>query len=225
MSDPWLDGTEANAWYSRNREALADPSRGARDPVLRILRQSGIQPRRVYEVGCANGWRLDIIRREFGATCGGCDTSLTAITEGRNMYPEVRYSQSPAHMLAPMTGTLDLVILSFVLHWVDRKHIARAVSEADRILRDGGHIIIADFLPVVSCRVRYHHRQDVELWTFKRDYCSAFMSLGLYQEVASSCFDHESLESRACAAIPSHVRCEVVLLRKSLEGGPVCASQ
>lgn len=207
--DAWERG-EGNNWFQRNEAVLTQPEHVAGDIVLRQIALLPI-PQRVLEIGAANCWRLEAIRARYGSDCLGCDVSETAIDAAVCDYPRIGAYVAPSHDLPPRDSSQDLVIFSFVLHWVDRTYLARTIAEADRVLKPGGHLIISDFLPDAPCRTRYHHRQDMELWTYKQDYAACWLSLATYQELRRQVWNHDTGELGDC---PAGQRAVTVTLRK-----------
>ena len=207
--DTWERG-EGDAWWQRNRTALTDAARGRFDQTLGAIALLP-PPQFVLEIGCANGWRLELIRELYDCDCLGVDVSAEAIADAHVHFPGVAAVIAPAHEVPQKDASQDLVIFSFVLHWVDRAYLARTVAEADRVLKPGGHLIISDFLPDAPCRVRYHHRQDVELWTYKQDYATCWLSLAMYREARRQVWNHDTGELGDCA---SGSRAVTVTLRK-----------
>lgn len=207
---------EADAWFRRNRTALA-PERAAGDPVAQILALAELAPRRVLEVGCSNGWRLQALAEQHGCVAIGVEPSREALTDGRTRHPRLDLREGLADAL-PLADDerVDLVLACFVLHWLSRDRLLRAVAEIDRVLADGGCLAIADFLPDAPSRVPYHHLPGQGVSTFKQDYAALFRASGLYAEVARLTFDHA--DRRCRADIPGTHRCVAVLLRKSLDG-------
>ncbi len=209
---------EGDRWFARNRDYL-----GRRDKVdwpihllERFDRLDAIGS--VAEVGCSNGFRLARIKREFvpQARCVGVDASAKAIATGAVLYPELELYQG---VLAapPFDDTFDLVIVNYVLHWVDRSTLARSICAIDDLVKDGGLLILGDFLPDYPQRRRYHHLPNEELYTFKQDYIALFTGLGIYREVARLTYDHdappEAEATLTVASSPSRGSC--ALLHKS----------
>ncbi len=209
MDNPWETG-EGSAWWERNRAAVLDPDHAARDHTLMVLERSGLRPNRVLEIGCAGAWRLEVIRKQYGATCFGSDVSAEAIDEGRGRYPHLILNRAASHE-RQFTIPQDLIVLAFTLHWVERFWLSWTVAQVDSLLMPGSHLIITDFLPDVPTKVRYHHRTDVELWTYKQDYSACFTALGTYRKVDELVFSHATGALGNCDA---YNRCAAVLLRK-----------
>jgi SAM-dependent methyltransferase len=170
----------------------------------------------VVDVGASNGWRPAAIQEAAGATVIAVEPSLEAIQDGRARYPRVRFAQGVAGDLPLPSNSADLVLVSYVLHWLDRSRLLAAVAEIDRILRDGGHLLLCDFLPEVPTRVPYHHRPEAGAWTYKQDYAQPFLAGGLYAEVERVVIDHRSGQSAEPGLDPKE-RGFISLLRKDLQ--------
>jgi SAM-dependent methyltransferase len=191
--DEIFAATEADRWFERNRAALTslDP---AKDVPLRLLDLYRLRPQRVLEVGGANGYRVAQLLERGATSATVVEPSLAAITDGRARYPRVVFHQGVARML-PVEGNFDLVIVHFVLHWIDRALLLQAIAEIDRVLAPDGHLVIGDFSPHGPRRAPYHHLPDRDVHTFKQDYAAIFTASGLYQTVASLSSDAYDLDS------------------------------
>lgn len=201
---------EGDRWFRRNRAALNTKSR--LDPTLEIIRRSGLKPKKVFEIGCANGWRLEEIRKKYRARCVGIEPSRAAIKDGKHSFPRIRLIRAIASRI-PIKEMFDLVIVNYVLHWISREYLVRSLSEIDRMVADNGYLVITDFAPDRPARARYHHLPEKKVWTFKTDYPAMFESTGLYERVKELTFHHET---HKIGPAPSKNRGRAVLLKKSL---------
>jgi SAM-dependent methyltransferase len=190
---------EGDAWFQRNKEALGKP--GKLDWPLHCigLLNEKDKIKTVAEVGCANGFRLAALKNQFkkAERFVGIEASAQAIAAGSKQYPQVEFIRGTLSDL-PTQDEFDLVIVSHVLHWVDRSTLSRSVAEIDRITRDGGILILGDFLPDFPQRRRYHHLEQENVYTYKQDYAKIFESLGLYKEILR--FSYEDGTSDAAAS-------------------------
>jgi len=201
--------SEADRWFERNAHALEKVSE--HDLAMRVVDLYGLAPKTVLEIGAANGYRVAEIARRTGARGFAVEPSPKAIADGRRRFPGVEFHQGEARAL-PIDGAYDLVIVNFVLHWIDRKNLLRCVAELDRVVADGGCLLIGDFYPWHPTANVYHHLPDAGVKTFKQDYGAIFVASELYQPVALLTSDGHSRG----ASIPDDKRYGVSLLRKRL---------
>ncbi|MNR75304.1 hypothetical protein D3C72_59340 [compost metagenome] len=217
--DRYFYEKEGDAWFERNKGVLAKGGKIEQTAALLNLLDDPTTLTRVLDLGCANGWRLHELQKQFGvgsARCVGVDASAEAIQDGLRRYPDLELMRG---VLAdvPLKEVFDLVIVNFVLHWVDRTSIARSVSEVDRLVQDDGLLILGDFLPDFPQRRPYHHAKDAPIFTYKQDYAAIFEALGTYRELARMTFHHD-VPGADLRSADSSARGVCVLLKKSLAG-------
>jgi SAM-dependent methyltransferase len=212
---------EGNAWFQRNRVALEASAQDRHDWPLTMIgrldeaRRTGIGS--VVELGCSNGWRLARLGKTLPARLVGVDASADAVADGVARYPGLSLLQGGLADL-PLREQFDLTIVFFVLHWIDRSNVARCIAEIDRVTRDGGLLVLGDFLPDYPQRRSYHHRPpEAGMFTYKQDYAKIFEAMGTYREIARSTFDHEHPGDHIKTAA-SGSRCVCTVLQKSLTG-------
>jgi SAM-dependent methyltransferase len=182
-------GSEADAWYRRNRVGPADvDEKGREDRVLRAFRQAQVAPRKVLEVGCSNGWRLECLRREYGAECFGIEPSSEAVADAKALFPEVRVVKGTADELPAEDGEFDAVILGFFLYLCDRQDLFRIACEVDRALSDPGYLFVYDFFSPTPYRNRYRHKEG--LFSYKMDYSRLFDWNPAYTRIHHVVFAH-----------------------------------
>jgi SAM-dependent methyltransferase len=207
---------EGDSWFTRNREALS--REGEFDWPLELLGMLGDLSglRSIAEVGCCNGYRLDELRRRLPTAerFAGVDASEEAIADGLSRFPGLELQRGVLSDI-PLAGQFDLVVVNFVLHWVDRSTLARSLSEIDRLIGDSGLLVLGDFLPDYPQRRRYHHVDSEQLFTYKQDYARVFEALGTYRELARVTFDHDA-RGRTVGYTDSGSRAFCAVMRKSL---------
>ena len=106
--------------------------------------------------------------------------------------------------------------MNFVFHWVPREKLFSAFSEVDRLVADGGYLLVGDFNPDEPTRTKYHHLPKEEIYTYKQDYAETFVKSALYRAVAKITYDHDN--HRYDPSTKSNDRGVTTLLRKSLSG-------
>lgn len=211
--DDIFSNGEGDAWFERNQSYLASSEVIANDPVLHLLDMYRVAPSAVLEIGCSDGWRLAEIARRTPCRVVGVEPSAAAITHGKNTHPNVLFHQGIAAAL-PVEESFDLVIVNYVLHWIARDTLLQSIVEIDRVVKDGGFLLIGDFSPDRAQKNPYHHRPDQDMYTYKLDYPSIFVSTGLYRIVGHITFDHGTHEY--LGTVEGDKRGACTLLRKSL---------
>ena len=208
--------SEGDQWFIRNQVKITERHNDKMDdPVLMMIDKCGLKPSQVLEIGCSNGWRLDLIKQKYGAHCVGVEPSLQALADGQKNYPTLELYRGRAAAL-PVENTFDLVVVPFVFHWVDRGELLRSVAEVDRVVADQGFLLISDFAPDGPTRVPYHHLPEKEVYTYKMNYSEIFTATALYQLVAHFTFSDSC--DRVGAVDNSASRGACILLRKSANG-------
>lgn len=165
QSTAFLRG-EGDRWYLRNLSKPREP-----DPVFEVIKELKIKPKRpVLEIGCGDGWRLTIIRRELGSVCYGMDASKEAITNAPDSTSRygIKCWCGTAEKINLPDNSVDMVIYGFCLYVADREDLFRITAESDRVLRDGGHIVIHDFHPDFTYSRIYEPKP--ELRSYKQNY-------------------------------------------------------
>lgn len=173
---------EGDRWYQRNKANL-NQKRLRSDIVLKITKLFNIRPQKVLELGCANGFRLYYLHKKYKCDCFGIDCSREAIIEGKKRYKQIKLYCGNIDKLKFKNAIFDLVIINFVFHWIDRSILSAVVIEIDRVLKNGGIIILGDFYPLYPTKELYHHLKSEKIYTYKDDYSNLFDNLGYYQNV------------------------------------------
>lgn len=163
MQKEVFQGIEGKAWLDRNLSGL-----GKYDPVSETLEEFGIVPERLLEIGCADGWRLRKIAKNYGSECAGID-AITGHTADNIPYDNASF---------------DVVVMGFCLYVCDPEDYFRIVAESDRVLGDDGYLLIHDFNhngPPLRCR--YSHSDMV--YTHKLEWPKLWLSHPHYKKLGS----------------------------------------
>ena len=204
--------SEGDNYYQRNKGRLTSADQiAADDPILNSLAALELHPKDILEVGCSNGWRLNECRRIYRAKCFGIDPSAKAIADGAATFGGLDLRPGTADNLAFDNAAFDLVIFGFCLYLCDREDLFKIACEADRVLREKGHIAILDFYPPFAYRNEYQHQAGI--YSYKMDYAKMFLWNPFYNLVSRSVLTHSGL---ARIDEPDE-RLSVVLLRKNVE--------
>jgi ubiquinone/menaquinone biosynthesis C-methylase UbiE len=201
--------SEADAFHERNRAAWLDlAAREEKDELLAAL-SAMPAPRRVLEVGCGNGWRLELIRRRFGAECWGVEPSRSAVKEGAEAFPKINLVTGTAETVKLDAAPFDLVILGFFVYLCDRADLFRLSAKVDSLVEDPGLLAVIDFHPPHPYRNAYDHNEAVT--TFKFTVADMFTWSPSYTEIYRHIFSH----ARGEWPIPPDQRVGVSILQKA----------
>lgn len=184
QADIFLE-SEGDAWLERNRDQL-----GHSDPVADVIEHLGLKPTRVFEIGCANGWRLAGLRAQYGCEVYGVDPSMQAGLEAAEK--KVPVWQMTASTLPIFDKPFDLVIYGFCLYLTDPSDWFNIAAEGDRALAAGGHLIIHDFGDRGKPFARkYEHREGV--LAYHIDFAKLWLGHPLYHSIGRELHNGEQM--------------------------------
>ena len=160
---------EGNEFFKRNKNNSHNVDN---DKLIEAIRHLKLKPNKVLEIGCLDGWRLSFISNLYKAECYGIDPSIDAITDGQLKYPEISFLQGTAENIPIPNMSFDTVIIGFCLYLCDREDLFCIAKEVDRLLSDGGHLILYDFSTPTPVANAYKHCENVK--SYKMDYAKMF---------------------------------------------------
>lgn len=194
---------DGDAWHERNTDRLA-----SHDPVVETLVLEGMHPERVLEIGCGSGNRLNRIRERYGSECTGCDISPDALMAGQLRYGrEINLAWREAHNLKLVASSYDLVIYGFCLYVCPPDRLLQIAAEGDRVLKDGGYLVVHDFMPdYPHARI---YKYNPMLRSRKMDYSKLWLSHPAYSLVRHKVYPHKEGEE-----IDNNTRTVVTILKK-----------
>lgn len=172
--------SEGNAWFARNQQEVSMLILPDDDTLLREIidfipiNSKGIK---VLEIGCGDGTRLAWIKNNLSADCYGIEPSAQAVEVACSK--GINVQQGAADMLPFDSKSFDIVIFGFCLYLCDREDLFRIASEADRVLREPGWLIILDFHSPNPLAKVYHHRKGIH--SYKMDYRTLFTWHPVYE--------------------------------------------
>jgi ubiquinone/menaquinone biosynthesis C-methylase UbiE len=207
---------EADSWFARNKNHGYSADN---DIVIQVLKEYNAAPTSALEIGCSFGYRLNAIQKEFQNTrVSGIEPSERAIEEGKSHYPSINIIRGTADDMSSFdSGMFDLVIIGFVLYVVDREMLFRVVSETDRVLKDGGILMIIDFFSEKPVRNPYEHIRDIQAFAFKQNYEDIFTASKLYHLLDKRSMSHSTKGYDLTADF--YNKYSLTTLRKDLSAG------
>jgi SAM-dependent methyltransferase len=177
---------EGDRWFLRNKSVL-----GKRfDFCLFLLELYQIKPKNVLEIGCANGYRLATIYKKWKSKVVGIEPSKEAVKGGEKKYPFIKFIRDVFENVN-LEDKFDLIIINFVFHWIYRENLYTCVQKIDKLLEEGGYLIIGDFGTDYFFKRKYYHLENMNFYTFKMPYWELFTSSGKYLEIAKLRFHHD----------------------------------
>jgi len=194
---------EGDKYFERNKNKLVCPEN---DPIIQAIAQSGLIPKRIVEIGCSNGWRLDSLNRTYKSDCWGIDPSAHAIQEGRREFKELKLEKGTADALPYDNEMFDMVIYGFCLYLCDRSDLFKIAYEADRVLNNFGNIVIFDFYTTFPYRNYYAHHPG--LYSYKMNYSQMFLWNPAYNLKYQKTFFHPPMKEGTADDLVSVMICE-----------------
>lgn len=108
----------------------------AGEAIVPLLEAASVAPgSRVLDVGTGPGLVAGAVHKRGGVAIG-IDFSESMLGEARRRHPDIEFREASADALPFDDGSFDAVVGNFVLHHL--VHPENALSEARRVLRDGG---------------------------------------------------------------------------------------
>jgi len=199
---------EGDRWFFRNRKS-SNSCRDSEDKIVNLIKSIELFPKKVLEIGCGGGHRLEIIRNGFQADCYGIDPSSKAIDDGKSRYPNISLQVGTADNLPFDADSFDMIIFGFCLYLCDREDLFKIAYEADRCLKNKGTLIIKDFYPPFAYKNKYSHHDGI--YSYKMDYSRMFKWNPAYAEVSKVVFSHSGFALRD---VPDE-KVAIVVLRKN----------
>lgn len=183
--------TEGDEYYRRNKDALNKDVGNDISFYTQFLTQIG-KSINLCEIGAANGRNLNYFQKNLDCNVAGIEPSSEAVCEGNDKFfkGENVLVKGTSDQLPWEDESFDVVMFGFSLFWVGRKYLFPSISEADRILKTGGYLLITDFDTVNPYKRVNIHNKDA--YTYKMNYAKLFLSNPQYCLVGKRNYSHGS---------------------------------
>lgn len=207
IQDRYYLDKEADNFFERNFKDQAEVPelRPAKKTLYNFYKRSGVQPRRVIEFGCGYGDMLNVLMGEGSDFAVGVEPSAKAVKFGNELYGaninlyQGTIADNSIIEDESQHGSFDLVIIDDVFCWVSRETLFQSVNTIDTLLKDGGYLLIRDFLPSANVRNKNHHVEEGVVFCHKLvgGHASIFRGSGIYDVVLRDEYlDQDSLMSK-----------------------------
>ena len=148
-----------DAYFNRNQQ-VSDVQMSEADPLLREIvdlnDNAGLEARKIFEIGSGDGPRLAWLKNNLASYVFGIEPSVNAVSTARSK--GVNASVGTADALPFDDNDFDFVIFGCCLYLCDRKNLFRIATEANKVLRSPGWLLILDFFSSVPRANLHHHR-------------------------------------------------------------------
>ena len=188
---------ESNRYFERNKNAITDKNEASKNAYIAksfIEKYIASFPNtisKVLEIGCNYGYNLNFISQELNIECHGIEPSDKAVEYGNQRWSEnnskVHLTQGISNKLPYHDDEFDVVLIGFSLYVTPREMIADSILEINRVLRQGGFIILTDFDTPIMCRRVNEH--NAEMPVFKENYANRFLPIG-YSLAEKTSYSH-----------------------------------
>lgn len=201
--------SEGNSWFDRNQKVITDDC-----PTVTVIKNyTNNFKGNILEIGCSNGKKLNEFR---GNGIGyGIDPSEKAIDEGRKNHKDLHLSVGTSDSLPYEDNFFDIVVFGFCLYLVDRTLLLKTISEADRVLKDKGFLVITDFDSPINLKRKYHHLDGI--FSYKQQYENLFLTNSMYTLVEKKSYSHFGLDFHQ----DPNERVSTVVLHKDIDSAYV----
>tara|TARA_B100000029_G_scaffold395104_1_gene392828 strand:+ start:4018 stop:4677 length:660 start_codon:yes stop_codon:yes gene_type:complete len=184
--------SEGDNWFDRNKNTIHENVKIGIDFFISFVNKKN----KILEIGCSDGKNLNYLSEKlphYELDLYGIDPSKKAIESGKQNYRKIDLKVGTSDQLKYGDKFFDLIICGFFLYLVDRNLIFKTVSEIDRILKEGGYLIIVDFDVPTPFSNDYKHYKGVQ--SYKNDYSKFFIGGGHYTLIGKKQFSHENKDS------------------------------
>ena len=175
---------EADNYFKRNIKKLSSQSFN-NNFTLESLKISKINPKKILEIGCLNGYRIEQLRQYYvnkkkKADCFGIDLSKLAINDGKKKFPKIRLYERSSLNLVNMKHKFDLIICDF-LYLLDRELIFEQFDQIYKCLNKDGYLLISDFEPLFP-HFNINNKKK-NFFSFKVNYSNFLLSSNLFKKI------------------------------------------
>ncbi len=179
------------------RRAFEDHSDTYNDPTKEkiiislneLFKKNDFMPKSILDIGCSCGFSFPYYQKYFkGAKLYGIDPgNKESIQTAKEKFKVggIEFSNGYAHDLPYPDESMDVVFLSMVLQWIQRKKLLQSLAEIDRVSIE--YIILMDFLPDYPSWSVSRHNEMVKI--FKQDYSAIFVSLPWWRILKNEVFN------------------------------------
>ena len=122
-----INEKEADNYFIRNKKNIYNKIVSQKNYIIECFKATQIKPKNILEIGCFNGYKLEIYRKYFlskkiKCKLFGIDLSSKAIEDGKKRYPKLHLKKLSSLKIQKLNSKFDLIICDF-LYLLDREYI------------------------------------------------------------------------------------------------------
>jgi len=111
-----------------------------------LLEKTSLEGRTVVDIGCGTGRHWPLLKDKKASRLIGYEVSAEMLNKLHGKYPDATAYLAKDNTLKELADdSCDAIISTLVIGYID--NLSAAFSEWDRVLKNGGDIIITDFHP------------------------------------------------------------------------------
>lgn len=172
------------------------------DPVLEVIKDYKLNLGTVLEVGAANGWRGRELYK-YNKITGYRGIDPCAEIPTNELVTGVMYGTAD-NLGYWRDNTFNTVIYGFCLYLCDPEDYCNIVAEGNRVLRDGGYLIIYDFYPHYNHKRPYKHKKG--LWSYKMEFSDLWLGNPTYHLYARRVYGDEPDDQTAVTILKKNIK-------------------
>ena len=148
--------------------------------------------KKILDIGCGNGRFFELFFSK-GYDVTGVDFSKSLIRQAKERYPYAKVMLTMSEKLPFKNNSFDYIFLLLLLSHTDYRSFKKTISEAGRIVKNGGKIFILDE-PETYGSVWNKRTIDIELKKFKVRFSeSKFVRMDMVSRISSSLSPKKSI--------------------------------
>jgi SAM-dependent methyltransferase len=216
-----FNATEADAWFSRNKEAIKNKTRDKDFTYQKIIDMiPELKPKKILEIGCCNGYRLNWLAEDLSIDCIGIEPSNIAIEDGKKRFTKNNHLElinTKVDLDFWLNGfnqlftsdSLDIVIFGHCFYLISPEMYFLITYQIDRALREHGVIVIFDFDSYPQRR-EYDPYEAEQIWSYKMDFSQLFSRHPMYKLISKDFVNY----GKGLSVGNAHNDCSLAIIRK-----------
>jgi ubiquinone/menaquinone biosynthesis C-methylase UbiE len=184
----FLDG-EGNNWFNRNKKNQ-NKNKLLLNIVQKLIKKKQKKNLMFLEVGCSDGkFILNLKKKNKYCKFFGIDPSKKAIELLEKN--KIKGFIGTADKLPFPKKSIDIILYGFCLYLCDPIDYNKIYSNAYRVLKEDGNLIIFDFFSKKLKIIPYKH--DNRIRSFKRDFSKIFTKKNKFKCIDQTIFNYSKI--------------------------------